>query len=89
MPLPLLLKIEALIINPYCGFIKGLTNNIQTPHEIRGMAMCYDVKRFERMAKEKKRSKKENEVDFVVTKIEEMQVASHAMKRRKKATSSS
>jgi hypothetical protein len=89
MLLLLLLEIVAFIVNPYCGFINGLTNNAQTPHEIRGMAMCYDMKRFERMAEEKKRSQKENEVDFVVTKIEEVPVTSHAMKQRKKATSSS
>jgi hypothetical protein len=34
--------------------------------------MCNDMKRFERMAEEKKRSKKEKEVDFVVNKIEEI-----------------
>jgi hypothetical protein len=53
------------------------------------MAMCYDMKRFERMAEERKRGKKEKEVDFVVSKIEEMPVTSHTMKQRKKATSSS
>lgn len=36
--------------------------------------MCHDMRRFERMAEEKKRSKKEKEVDFVVNKIEEMTV---------------
>ena len=36
--------------------------------------MCHDMRRFERMAEEKKRSQKEKEVDFVVNKIEEMTV---------------
>jgi hypothetical protein len=53
------------------------------------MAMCYDMKRFEKMAEEKKRSKKEKEVDFVIDKIEEMPVTPRAMKRRETAISSS
>ena len=38
--------------------------------------MCNDMRRFERMAEEKRRSKKENEVDFVVKGIEEVPVNS-------------
>ena len=34
--------------------------------------MCNDMRRFERMAEEKKRNKKENEVDFVVNEPEEI-----------------
>ena len=54
-----------------------------------GLAMCYDMRRFEKMAEEKKRSKKEKEVDFVVKEIEEVPVTSRVMKRRGTASSSS
>jgi hypothetical protein len=47
------------------------------------------MRRFERMAEEKKRSKKEKEVDFLVNEIEEKPVTSQTMKHRKMATSSS
>ena len=38
--------------------------------------MCNDMRRFERMAEEKKRSKKEKEVEFVVNEIEEITLTS-------------
>jgi hypothetical protein len=40
------------------------------------MAMCNDMRRLERMAEEKKRSKKEKEVDFVVNRVEEITLTS-------------
>jgi hypothetical protein len=39
------------------------------------MAMCHDMRRFERMAEEKKRRKNEKKVDFVVNEIEEIHLA--------------
>jgi hypothetical protein len=40
------------------------------------MAMCHDMRRFERMAEENKRGKKEQKVDFVVNEMEEVPQAS-------------
>jgi hypothetical protein len=34
--------------------------------------MCHDMRRFERMAEEKKRHKKEKKVDFVVNEVGEI-----------------
>jgi hypothetical protein len=48
------------------------------------MAMCYDMRRFEKIAEEKKRSKKEKEVDFVVNKMEEIRVRNCTEKSREK-----
>lgn len=38
--------------------------------------MCNDMRRFERMAEEKKRNKKEEDVEFVVKEIEEITLTS-------------
>ena len=40
------------------------------------MAMCNDMRRFERMAEEKKRSKKEKEVEFLINGIEKTPLTS-------------
>ena len=40
------------------------------------MAMCHDMRRFERRAEEKKRGKKEQKVDFVLNETEEIPQAS-------------
>jgi hypothetical protein len=40
------------------------------------IALCQDMRRFERMAEEKKRSKKEREVNSIIEQIEEIHVTS-------------
>ncbi len=40
--------------------------------------MCQDMRRFERMAEEKKRGKKEEDVSFVVDRVEEIRATANA-----------
>ena len=63
--------------NLYCRFINGLTINAKTSNaNLRGIEMCQDMRRFERMAEEKKRNKKEKELNFIVDQVEEKHVTS-------------
>jgi len=40
------------------------------------IVMCHDMRRFEKMAEEKKRANKQNKIDFVVSETEEIQLTS-------------
>lgn len=60
------------ILNPYSRLTSDLTTNILAKRvkqeEVK--AMCHDMRRFERMAEEKRRSKTEPKIDLIVNEPE-------------------
>lgn len=68
---------ECCCLNLDCRFINGLTAEIEASNvNLRGTAMCHDMRRFERMAEEKKHNKKEKEVSFTIDQIEQIHTTS-------------
>ncbi len=69
--------------NPYCRFINGLTSEVEAPNvNLGGIEMCRDMRRFEKVAEEKRLSQKKKDVDFVVDQIRETPVISKTEVKR-------
>jgi len=69
-------KSAGCILNPYSRLTSDLTTNLSNHQagEQEVWAMCNDMRRFERMAEEKRSRKGEQKIDFVIKEPERIAV---------------